>query len=115
VSGIKIDANEVQVRMGSFKLNIPRTSVQSARRSQARVGRTTGVHGGHGHWLVNGSAEGLVEITVSPPCRPARSIDTFFGLGPSRVDSLTISLMDPDSFVTAVAGDKHLGAEDGPT
>lgn len=88
--------------MGSFKLDIPRGSVRSVRRSQARVGRTSGVHGRRGRWLVNGSAEGLVEFAVDPPCHISPSIDTLFGLGPSRVDQLTVSLDDPDGFIAAV-------------
>lgn len=107
VSGVEVDADEIRIRMGSFKLDIPRASVRSVNRSQARVGRTVGVHGRRGHWLVNGSAKGLVEITINPPCHPAPSIDTLFGLGPSRVDSLIISLEDPDSFITAAEGDKR--------
>jgi hypothetical protein len=110
VSGVEADAAEIRVRMGSFKLDIPRGSVRSIKRSQARVGRTVGVHGRRGHWLVNGSAEGLVEITTEPPCYPAPSIDTLFGIGPSRVDSLTVSLEDPDRFLAAVGGDKRTSA-----
>jgi hypothetical protein len=107
VSGVEVDAAEIRVRMGSFKLDIPRASVRSIKRSQARVGRTTGVHGRRGQWLVNGAAEGLVEITISPPCRPAPSIDTLFGVGPSRVDSLIVSLEDPDRFIAAAEGDRR--------
>lgn len=110
VSGVEVDADEIRVRMGSFKLDIPRGSVRSVKRSQARVGRTNGVHGRHGQWLVNGSAEGLVEMAVSPPSRTFPSIDTLFGIGPSRVDSLIVSLEDPDAFITAVEGDRRTSA-----
>ena len=102
VSGVEVDADEIRVRMGSFKLDIPRGSVRSVQRSRARVGRTSGVHGSRGRWLVNGSAEGLVEFAVDPPCRISPSIDTLFGLGPSRVDQLTVSLDDPDGFIAAM-------------
>ncbi len=107
ISGVTVDAAEIQVRMGSFKLDIPRANVRSIKRSQASVGRTNGVHGRRGQWLVNGSAEGLVEITVSPPCRPAPSIDTLFGIGPSRIDSLIVSLEDPDRFIAAAEGGRR--------
>ena len=104
VSGVEVGAGEIRVRMGSFKLDIPRGSVRSIQRSQARVGRTTGVHmhGRRGRWLVNGSAEGLVELAIDPPCYVSPSIDTMFGLGPSRVSQLTMSLEDPDGFIAAV-------------
>jgi hypothetical protein len=107
VSGAEVDADEIRIRMGSYKLDIPRASVHSVKRSQATVGRTTGVHGRRGRWLVNGSAEGLVEIAISPPCHPAPSIDTLFGIGPSRVDSLTVSLEDPDGFIAAAEDDRR--------
>jgi hypothetical protein len=102
VSGVEIGAGEVRVRMGSFKLDIPRSSVRSVRPSQAKVGGTTGVHGGRGRWLVNGSAEGLVELAVDPPGRISPSIDTLFGFGPSHVRLLTVSLEDPDGFIGAM-------------
>jgi hypothetical protein len=110
VSGVEIDAGQIRVRMGSFRLDIPRGSVRSVKRSWARVGRTNGVHGGRGRWLVNGSAEGLVEITIDPPAHVRPSIDTLFGIGPSKVDSLTVSLEEPDSFITAAEGDRRTPA-----
>ena len=67
------------------------------------------MHGNRGRWLVNGSADGLVEITIEPPCHPAPSIDTLFGLGRSRVDSLVVSLDDPDGFVAVIEGDGDTG------
>jgi hypothetical protein len=105
VSGVAVDTGEIRVRMGSFKLDIPRSSVRSVQRSQAKVGGTTGVHGRRGRWLVNGSAEGLAELTINPPVHVSPSIDTLFGLGPSQVRQLTLSLDDPDGFVAAVEGD----------
>jgi hypothetical protein len=101
VSGVEVDPGEIRVRMGSFKLDIPRESVCSISRSQARVGGTIGVHeSGRGRWLVNGSAEGLVEITIEPPCYLERGIDTLFRR--AGVRSLTVSLVDPDAFIAAV-------------
>lgn len=114
-SGLGVDDKQIRVRMGSFKLDIPRSSVRSVQRSQARVGGTAGVHGRRGRWLVNGSAEGLVELAIDPPCYISPSIDTLFGLGPSRVNQLTVSLDDPDSFIAAVDGDgNRAGPEAGP-
>jgi len=42
VSGVEIGSAEVRVQMGSFRLDIPRGSVRSVRRSQAQVRGTTG-------------------------------------------------------------------------
>lgn len=102
VSGVEVTADAIRVRMGSFKLDIPRASVCSAERSQAKVGRTNGVHGRRGRWLVNGSADGLVEIAIDPPAHIYPSVDTLFGIVSSRVESLTVNLEDPDGFIAAV-------------
>lgn len=99
---MELDDGQIRVRMGSFKLDIPRSSARSVRRSAARVGGTTGVHGGRGRWLVNGSAEGQAELAIDPPARVSPSIDTLYGLGPSRVKQLTVSLDEPDRFVEAM-------------
>ena len=44
VSGVEVDPSEIRVRMGSFKLDVPRASIRSVSRSQAKVGGTIGVH-----------------------------------------------------------------------
>lgn len=105
VSGIEVDAGQLRVLMGSFKLDIPRGSVRAVRRSRAKVKGTSGVHGGRGRWLVNGSAEGLVELAIDPPASISPGLDTLFGLVSSRVNQLTVSLDDPDGFIEAVRGD----------
>jgi hypothetical protein len=103
VSGVEIDSGEIRVRTGSFKLDIPRASFRSVQRSQARVRGTTGVHGGRGRWLVNGSTSGLVELAIEPPSQLAPGIDTLFRR--EKVDLLTVSLVDPDGFIAALGRD----------
>ena len=107
VSGVEVDAGQIRVRMGSFKLDIPRGSVRAVERSQANVRGTIGVHGGRGRWLVNGSAEGLVELVIDPPGSISPGPDTLFGLVSSRVNQLTVSLDDPDGFIEAVRSDAN--------
>jgi hypothetical protein len=103
VSGVEIGPAEVRVRMGSFRLGIPRDSVRSVRRSGARIGGATGVHGGRGRWLVNGSPDGLVELALDPPSELAPGIDTLFRR--EKVDLLIVSLVDPDGFIAAFGPD----------
>jgi hypothetical protein len=102
VSGVEVAAEEIRVRAGSFKLDIPRSSLRSVKRSHKRIWGTAGVHGSRGRWLVNGSADGLVELAIDPPGYISPSIDTLFGLASSRVEQLTVSLDDPDGFIAAV-------------
>jgi hypothetical protein len=100
--GVAVDSTVLRVRMADLHLDIPRSSVRSAARSARSVRGTIGVHGGRGRWLVNGSHSGLVELVIEPPCYTSRQPSTLFLR--SKVNSLTISLVDPDGFIAAVEG-----------
>jgi hypothetical protein len=97
---VEVDAGEIRLRMADFKVDVPRASVRRVARSSRRTGGTIGVHARGGSWLANGSPDGLVEITIDPPCRTERSLSTFFRRAP--VDELVVSLVDPDGFIAAV-------------
>jgi hypothetical protein len=88
--------------MGDYKLDIPRSSIRSATRSQARLRGTTGVHARRGRLLINGSAEGLVELALDPPTHTGRTLNTMYVN--EQVTSLILSLVDPDGFLAAVRG-----------
>ena len=105
-SGVEVGPDEIRVRMDDYKLNVPRSSVRSVGRSQVRVGGTTGVHHvRRGQLWVNGSADGLVELALDPPCYTGRTLNTMFMN--QKVTSLVLSLVDPDGFIAAVEGDSH--------
>jgi hypothetical protein len=70
---IEVDATELRLRMADFKVDVPRTSVRRAARSSRQTKGTIGVHSKGGSWLANGSANGLVAITIDPPCHTQRS------------------------------------------
>jgi hypothetical protein len=108
---IEVDASELRLRMADFKVDVPRASVRRTARSAHRTRGTIGVHSRGGSWLANGSANGLVEITIDPPCRTERSLSTFFRR--ARVNELIVSLVDPDGFIAAVQRDRvhpHTGS-----
>ena len=100
VSGVEVDPREIRVRMDDFKLSVPRSSVRSVARSQARLRGTTGVHAGRGRLLVNGSEDGLVELAIEPPSYTGRTLSTMFVN--EKVNSLILSLVDPDGFIAAL-------------
>jgi hypothetical protein len=100
---IEVDAGELRLRMADFKVDVPRASVRRAARSSHRTRGTIGVHSRGTSWLANGSADGLVEMTIDPPCRTGRSLSTFFLR--ARVSELIVSLVDPDGFIAAVQRD----------
>jgi predicted metal-dependent phosphotriesterase family hydrolase len=89
--------------MADFKVDVPRASVRRVARSSHRTGGTIGVHARGGSWLANGSADGLVEIEIDPPCHTERSLSTLFRR--MKVSELIVSLVDPDGFITAVQRD----------
>jgi len=99
-SGVEVGPDQIRVQMGSFKLTLPRAGIRSASRSQADVRGTYGMHQRSGRWLVNGSPDGLVELTIDPPGYTKRRPLMMFTRG--RVKSLTLSLADPDGFIAAL-------------
>jgi hypothetical protein len=100
---IEVDAGEIRLRMADFKVDVPRAFVRRAARSSHQTRGTIGVHAKGGSWLANGSADGLVEIEIDPPCRTERSLSTLFRR--MKVTELIVSLVDPDGFIAAVQRD----------
>ena len=100
---IEVAAGELRLRMADFKVNVPRACVRRVARSARQTRGTIGVHAKGGRWLANGSADGLVEIEIDPPCRTERSLTTLFRR--MRVTGLIVSLVDPDGFIAAVRRD----------
>ena len=102
-----VDSDEIRVWMPGFELAIPRSSVRSVTRSESRRPRgAAGVHVRRGQLLVNGSADGLVEVTIEPPRYTDRTLSTSFVK--VRVDSLIVGLVDPGGFIAALEGDRHI-------
>jgi hypothetical protein len=95
-SGVQVGPDQVRVQMGDFKLAVPRGSIRSVSRSQADVGKTIGVHHRSGRWLVNGSSDGLAELTIEPPVYRTEMFIRW------KVKSLTLSLADPEGFIAAL-------------
>jgi hypothetical protein len=100
---IEVDASELRLRMADFKVDVPRASVRRAARSSHQTRGTIGVHAKGGSWLANGSADGLVEIEIDPPCHTERSLSTLFRQ--MKVTELIVSLVDPDGFIAALQRD----------
>lgn len=90
--------------MADFKVDVPRAFIRRAARSSYQTRGTIGVHGKGGRWLANGSAGGLVEIEIDPPCHTKRSLSTLFLR--MEVSTLIVSLVDPDGFIAAVQRDR---------
>ena len=79
----------------SFRADIPRSSVRSARERGGLVGGI-GVHGWRGRWLVNGAATGIVRIEIEPRAR-AHVLGVPIGLR-----TLDVSVTEPKALVAAL-------------
>jgi hypothetical protein len=99
-AGVEVTDTALRVRMAEFRMDIPRDAVRSVHRSNARLYGTSGVHASRGRLLVNGCAEGLVELALDPPLRTPRTLSTAFLR--ERVSTLILSLTEPDTFIAAV-------------
>ena len=84
------------MRMGwGFRARFPRSSVISVT-EYSKKPDSRGVHGWAGRWLVNGSGEGIVNITLEPAQRG-------YVMGfPVRLRNLLISIEDPVGVMAAL-------------
>lgn len=119
---IALDDTALRVEYGdppAFAVTIPRALIARAERAADLQGRTRGVHGRRGSWLVNRSASGLVRIVLRRAV-PGRLTPSVLGL-PSggtglirrlatwvtrdrtvRVRELTLGVEDPETFLAAL-------------
>lgn len=94
-SDVDVVDGSLHVTMGwGFRAAIPLASITEAKRYTGRVA-SWGVHGWRGRWLVNGSSQGLVELTIEPP-----TTATVVGVSVS-LRSLCVSVTDPDALIAA--------------
>ncbi len=96
-SEVRLTRTELYVRMGwAFEARIPRASIRTASRWHDWPW-AIGVHGNfRGSWLVNGSATGLVQLTIDPP---ANGRTAFVRL---TIRWLGLGLQDPDGFLAVL-------------
>ena len=102
-TALTVEAGILRIRaLGDFRLDIPRSAVRSVSRSEFPARGWRGLHEvGRGRWLVNGTDDGLVELVIDPPQRLARTLGTGW-FTKRRVNSVIMSLVDPDGFIAAV-------------
>lgn len=96
---VRLTSTELDVRMGwAFHARVPRSAIRAAAPSRDvpwAIGVHTDLRGG---WLVNGSATGIVQLTLDPPVR-ARSA----GIGVA-VKRLALGMQDPAGLLAALEG-----------
>jgi hypothetical protein len=95
---VELTDDTIHVRLGwAFSARIPRSRVRSARPGERpRIPLTAGAHGWAGKWLVNGAPDGIVAVELS---EPVRAFTNGFRI---RLKVLSVSLEDPDGFLTAL-------------
>jgi len=96
---VSVSPDRLDVRMGlggwAFAASVHRSSIVDVRQIDRQVW-AWGAHGWRGRWLVNGSSEGLVQLTIDP-AEHGRCM--FFAI---KLRQLTLSLDDPEGFVAAL-------------
>ena len=94
---VEVGTDAVSVRMGwAFRSAFPRSAVASVSESASRP-ISRGVHGFAGRWLVNGSGQGIVDITLAPPQRA-------YLMGfPIRLRHLLVSVAEPPSLIKSLS------------
>jgi hypothetical protein len=98
-SGVWVYPGHLHIRMSTFTLDVPVSSIQSVATSGENLHGSSGVHFGHGRAVVNGCARGLVEIMLDPPLRTKRTPSS--GFLRQVVGSIFLSMEDPDAFIAA--------------
>ena len=99
-SGVSVYPDHLHIRMSTFGLDVPRSSIRSLATSHAALHGTTGVHITKGRAIINGCDNGLVEFDVDPPLRTGRGLST--GFFRQQVNRIVLSLVDPQAFVDAI-------------
>ena len=99
-AGVGVGDEEIRIRVGEFRLEIPRSRITGAHRLSVNLHGTTGIHNRGGRWLINGGPDGLVEVLIAPPVHTRQQLSSLFRR--LRVDSVRLSLVDPDGFLAAL-------------
>jgi hypothetical protein len=96
-SAVEVQGLEVCVRMAwGFRARFPKSAVSSATQLSTHP-TSRGVHGWAGRWLVNGSGQNIVSLSLAPPQRA-------FVMGfPVRLRELLVSVDDPAALVESLA------------
>ena len=90
---MEIGDTDLDVHMSwAFSASIPLTAIISVEPLNNNV-LSIGVHGWRGRWLVNGTGNRLVKITIDPSVK-AKAVQF-----PINLRELTVSVEDPDEFV----------------
>lgn len=96
-STIEVTDDTVKVRLGwAFRATIPRRSIIAATPGRGRP-FSRGAHGWRGRWLVNGSGDGLVVLTIEPATR------AWVTGVPVKLRQLTVSVIAPSELIEALA------------
>ncbi len=92
-SGVTIEGDTVRVRLGwGFSARFPRHTVAAVERYHGRV-YGWGAHGWRGRWLVNGSSQGIVVLSLEP-----QQQGQVLGW-PVKLRQLAVSVEDPEGLI----------------
>ena len=99
-AGAGVGPLTVRIRVGEFRLEIPRSHITGAHRFTRNLHGTTGIHHHGRRWLINGGPDGVVEVLISPAVHTRQQLNSLFRRLP--VESVRLSLDDPGGFLSAL-------------
>jgi len=92
---VRIADGVLHVKFGwGFRAEVPLSSIVRAEENHDRV-YSWGAHGWRGRWLVNGSSQGIVELTIDP-ATTARVLGV-----PVKLSTLGVSVTEPQALIEA--------------
>jgi len=95
---LEIGDVDLHVHMSwAFSAKVPLASITNVEALSGKKA-SIGVHGWNGKWLVNGQQDQLVRIDIDP----AAAIKAKVGPVPVKLTELTVSVTEPDAFVTTL-------------
>jgi hypothetical protein len=94
---LDVGPDKIEVRLGwLYRATIDRSAITAAKH-HADMHGGWGAHGWRGRWLVNGSSKGVVELDLTD-----RQSASLLGFWPLALDTLYVSLVDPDGFLATL-------------
>ena len=94
-SEVRIADDVLHVKFGwGFRTAVPLSSITKAEQNHDRV-YSWGAHGWRGRWLVNGSSNGIIELTIDPATKAH-----VLGV-PVTLSTLWVSVTEPEALIEA--------------
>lgn len=101
-AGVFVYPDHLRIKMGVFRLDVPRSSIRGVKTSTEKLHGASGVHSTpKGRLLVNGCDRGLVEFELDPPVKRGKGFAALIPRPAAR--RVILSLESPIEFIETLA------------